>query len=1053
MYNLFYQNYDPYDNNLKKVEDNIEYWDEKVKKGIFDEEFEHLNPLNNQPWGTNFPTYKDLHKNMLRKLASYTDAKNIFDVVRNHQVTLITMGTGAGKTVMMPKLMLHYFAYQKKVAITIPRRGITESAGIFGADALDCVLGNEVGYRHGSDKTKSSPDTMLLYTTDGTIKAKITSSDPDLNEYNCLIIDEAHERNTNIDILFTLVKNVCQKRPDFKLIIMSATVDTNIFKNYFESNGVTFKNYHVATAQKYTIDKIFLTNDIQKKDAADIMKQYIDQILRVTETGDIIAFVQTMTPANKIIEYLNSNIKHYRGNPIFIAYSSGADPELKDLAQKTDPDTNLPLYMTKGYTRSVIIGTPALESSFTAPGQMVYVIDSGLAKDVWYDPVKFAYVSDTVYISRSSIIQRQGRTGRNCSGQAYMMYSQKLYDSLKEYSDPNILKSDLTNDVLGIMMLPSNKNLKKTLSFLADMLTPPTIESIESSIKLLYNYCLIDKSGDLTDIGKCVATLGKLGPELSRMLMVSYYFNCMDDIILLTAMMLSTQNNSLAVFIRNPIMGSSEEKLLYKKKMDKFYHPRGDHFILINILKSYLRVHEKDREDWCKALDFRYDLFNKVIEPDLNAIKASLEILNFPQMFTHYPPPPAFEEQPTDILETLKRYNKKMLDVLFSPSTQQQTRFNYKYFKGGSGNISYNKSNINKLKDEFLGEVDSYSSRDSEPIVLNLEHLSSRTSDLETFKFNVHDSKEKNKVSLYSKDKSKIEEDYTHKLLKIVNEVYPKRHISDLNIDYDIKKILEITPEEYNYYNFNNNEEHPDSDYQELDIEDLQLSSDDYSPIKDEFFINELSPVIKSDKELYDEYLENEKLKELLYHSKKENPSAFKNYEQKTQKTQKRKKKLQSSVKLAKTLKRIRKPRTDIQYGGEPNKYAGNQKKFQNYPKPIVDVELMEKERKRFGDFLDQISLKTESGILPTLRLFEDPEENIMACIYYGFYMKLAANFYDNKYMVKLSKINSSMNDSGISFDRDKPSLVIYQSLSISPTGTNMGVVSKLSPRIINAFI
>jgi hypothetical protein len=113
----------------------------------------------------------------------------------------------------------------------------------------------------------------------------------------------------------------------------------------------------------------------------------------------------------------------------------------------------------------------------------------------------------------------------------------------------------------------------------------------------------------------------------------------------------------------------------------------------------------------------------------------------------------------------------------------------------------------------------------------------------------------------------------------------------------------------------------------------------------------------------------------------------------------------------------------------------------------------MEKERKRFGDFLDQISLKTESGILPTLRLFEDPEENIMACIYYGFYMKLAANFYDNKYMVKLSKINSSMNDSGISFDRDKPSLVIYQSLSISPTGTNMGVVSKLSPRIINAFI
>ena len=304
MYNLFYQNYNPYDTNLKQADENIEYWDETVKRGIFDEEFEHLNPLNGQPWGSNFATYKDLHKNMLRKLASYTDAKNIFDVVRNHQVTLITMGTGAGKTVMMPKLMLHYFAYQKKVAITIPRKGITETAGIFGADSLDCELGKEVGYRHGSDKTYSNPDTMLLYTTDGTIKAKITSSDPDLNEYNCLIIDEAHERNVNIDILFTLLTNVCKKRPNFRLIIMSATVDTNIFKNYFESNHLTFKNYHVATAQKYTIDKIFLTEECNMVKSIYYMELYIDQILKTTESGDIIAFVPTMTPANKIIESL-----------------------------------------------------------------------------------------------------------------------------------------------------------------------------------------------------------------------------------------------------------------------------------------------------------------------------------------------------------------------------------------------------------------------------------------------------------------------------------------------------------------------------------------------------------------------------------------------------------------------------------------------------------------------------------------------------------------------------------------------------------------------------
>ena len=176
------------------------------------------------------------------------------------------------------------------------------------------------------------------------------------------------------------------------------------------------------------------------------------------------------------------------------------------------------------------------------------------------------------------------------------------------------------------MSLSGNKNLKKTLTFMSNMLTPPTIENIESSVKLLYNYCLIDKAGDLTEIGKCVSTLGKLGPELSRMLMVSYYFNCMEDIILLATMMISTQNNGLAAFIRNPIFGTPEEKLLYKKKMDKFYNPRGDHFILINILKTYLKVNESDRENWCNSLGFRYDVFNKVIEPDLQSIKESLEL-------------------------------------------------------------------------------------------------------------------------------------------------------------------------------------------------------------------------------------------------------------------------------------------------------------------------------------------------------------------------------------------------------------------------------------------
>jgi hypothetical protein len=997
------------------------------------------------------------------------------------------MGTGAGKTVMMPKLMLHYFAYQKRVAITIPRKGITETAGVFGADSLDCELGKEVGYRHGSDKSKASPDTMLLYTTDGTIKAKITTSDSELSEYHCIIIDEAHERNVNIDVLFTLLKDLCKRRPEFKLIIMSATVDTNVFKNYFEKNELTFKHYHVATADetpKYTIDKIFLKNHIDKKDAYTYMQQYIDQILKVTNVSDIIAFAHTMTPAMKIIAFLEENRSKYQGNPLFIAYSSGAAPEMKDLAEKKDPETNKPLYMTKGYTRCVIIGTPALESSFTAPGQMVYVIDSGLAKEVWYDPIKFSYVEDTVYVTRSSITQRQGRTGRICSGQAYMMYTKELFDTFKEYNDPTILKSDITNDILNIMNLPTNRTLTKTLNFMSDMLTPPTVESVESSIRLLYNYSLINMNGILTPIGKAAITLGKVGPEIARMLLVSYYFGCMDDIILLAAMMVTTQSKGMGEFLKDPgYKATPEQSSAFKKKLDKFGHPRGDHFILIKILKAYLMLHPDDREHWCNNLGFKYDTFKKIIEPDLESIRTSLESIEFPQMFTHFPPPPIPDEKPTDIIGFLQLHNKKLMDSLFNK--KEQPRFGFKY--GGGQKYRKKSNDIDDKLEKLKNEYDIYSEPSSRTkhssIVLDVipsRSTSRNDDDLNTYDtYDIYDDDSfevTHKTDLddddsvitigvnehYNKSKSKSKSG-DMKLINLIEREYKELHIKDLDIDSDLKKILTMDPKYYNMYQYQLDEP--------SDLTDIIDGIDDTYDIEinDNFYIKELNPIKKKDSELLMEYENLETIEDSIDSLNSDNFEKI----------------AKSSVKMpktSKTLKRIIKRRSTRttktitkrknKYGGAP--YQGKNPKPQEYqgknPKPYqgkqdkdkdkdkkekkpVDMVLLENERTRFGDFLDEITLKTESGILPLLRIFEDPEENILACIYYGFYMKLAANFYDNKYMVKLSKIDATINDTYVSYKRETPSLLIYQNLKIAMGKANMGVVSKLTPRIINAFI
>jgi HrpA-like RNA helicase len=1108
MYSPFFESYNPNPGDIQfqgnyDSQSNIEYWDEKVKRGIFDEEFLYPNPLNNEPWGTNYKLYKEVHKNRIRTLASYTDAKNIFDVIRNNQVILITMGTGAGKTVMMPKIMLHYFAYQKKIAITIPRKSITETAGIYGADTLDCELGKEVGYRHGSERTKSSEETMLLYTTDGTIKGKMTSTDPDLSEYYSIIIDEAHERNVNIDILFSLLKNLCKKRPEFKLVIMSATVDTNVFKNYFEKNGLTFKHYHVATSDetpKYSIDKIFLEYPISKKDSPVYMEKYIDHILKNTNDGDIIAFVNTMSPAIKIIEALEKNRKKYNGNPCFIAYSSSAPSEEQKLAKDKDETTNKPYYMTKGYTRCVIIGTPALESSFTAPGQMVYVIDSGLAKDVWYDPNKFAYVSDTVYVTRSSIIQRQGRTGRICSGQAYMMYTKELFDGLKEYNDPTILRSDITNDILVIMSLPTTKNLPKTLEFMEDMLTPPTVESIEAGLKLLFNYSIINSKGDLTEVGKAITTLGKLGPEISRMLIVSYYFNCMDDIILLATMLISTQNKDLSEYIKPPGMNStSEDRDLYRRKMDKFKHPMGDHFVLINILKSYLMVHELDREQWCKNLGFRYDFFKKNIEQDYESIKRSLEALEFPQMFTHFPPPSKPETPPTDIVQYLKLYNKKLMDSMYGPNLQQ-TRFTYKY---GGGKIKKEKEIISDIKidienkhdkliKEFLEskkikivgkeingeEVEDesqLSSRIEDTITITFGHDqdSSRTEHLINFDFDMS-LKKSDRENLYGKHKYEYEKYKINKLLNIVNKKYKGKHLNDLDIDDDLKKILLMNNKKYNDYQLVISEESKNKQNKKNNQNKKQIleeniidfktegegegegeseyeDEDTFEDLYEEYFIKEMNPIRKTEKDLLIDYDNNKKIMESLAGLKLINPSAFVDLKNKTKpKTIKHPRKYKDRkvhIQNKKTKYKNRKINIIKMKGGDNNININNSKK--------IDT-ILEKERHKFGAFLDQLSLRTDSSILPILRIFESHEENIMACIYYGFYMRIAVNFYQNKYLNKLSRIDSTFQNSYIDYNKknvDPPSMIIYQNLSINNGKANMGIVSKLSPRIINAFI
>ena len=216
--------------------------------GILDPDGKNNNPLNNNTYSENYKILSKIWKNF----PAYKYAKDILHGIKHNQVILVVSGTGSGKTVLIPKFALHILDYKGKIAITLPKQIIAKSAAEFAAATLDVKIGEHVGYQYKGE-SKHSKDTKLLYATDGTIVAHLMS-DPLLLEFDTVIIDEAHERKVQIDFLMYLLRNVLQNRPTFKVIIMSATINAEVFESYFSK--YKFTRFDIGTETHYPIESI-----------------------------------------------------------------------------------------------------------------------------------------------------------------------------------------------------------------------------------------------------------------------------------------------------------------------------------------------------------------------------------------------------------------------------------------------------------------------------------------------------------------------------------------------------------------------------------------------------------------------------------------------------------------------------------------------------------------------------------------------------------------------------------------------------------------------------
>jgi len=698
----------------------------KYIKDILDSKGKKKNFLNENKYSNE---YKLLGKSW-SKLPLYEDEKKVkdfFKLLDEKQVILLVSGTGSGKTVLVPKFVLKYVVSQKlegKIAVTNPKSLTTKNNAIYGASTLDVKLGEEVGYKFkGAPDDSSSDKSKLLYVTDGLILAKILSGDKLLKDYQCVIIDEAHERNIQIDILLKMLKEVLYERPDFKLIIMSATINSKVFKNYFDNGKLKYGEIEVSGKSNYPIDQHFLEPK-EKVSRGNYVEKAVERCFKIINSdkeGDIIVFIAITNDAIKGCKLLKEtcpvNMKTKCNETYCVEVYANMKDEDKELAINKDlfKKTNI-------YKRKVIFATNVAESSITFDG-LVFVIDSGYELKNYYDVKDNATIVSKMYTSQAQIKQRIGRAGRTQPGVSYHLYSKDAYDKFKQYPEPNIIVTDITDFILSFIKYA--KTINKMLDIIEDFITIPSLEQVITALhKLHFMDCIkivnlnddklsVDKinwsefksfddikkkiNGTITSIGIYCLYFRSSPITTGIALFMSKHLNCYDEILKMIAILEITD-------------GKISDLLNYKKKesnnvINYFNNNIVEYSDFLTVLSIYNNNYKNNKTTYLnlktfKLIDKRIDqldktfnkinenLYSRIIEKyNINQIKVSDDLeKNFTTVL--------FNTFKFNLIKKVK--NNMYKSVNFLNNSQAECKYNELItdgiFKGSA--ICYQLSNI-----------------------------------------------------------------------------------------------------------------------------------------------------------------------------------------------------------------------------------------------------------------------------------------------------------------------------------------------------------------------
>nr|XP_028569870.1 pre-mRNA-splicing factor ATP-dependent RNA helicase DHX16 isoform X2 [Podarcis muralis] len=531
-----------------------------------------------------------------RSLPIFPYRADLLAAIAEHQTLIIEGETGSGKTTQIPQYLFEEGYTQKgmKIGCTQPRRVAAMSVAARVSQEMGVKLGNEVGYSIRFEDC-TSERTVLKYMTDGMLLREFLT-EPDLSSYSVVIIDEAHERTLHTDILFGLIKDIARFRPELKVLIASATLDTERFSTFFDDAPI-FR----IPGRRFPVD-IFYT----KAPEADYLEACVVSVLQIHVTqprGDILVFLTGQEEIEACCEMLQDRCRRLGSKiaellvlPIYANLPS--DMQAK-IFEPTPPGA-----------RKVVVATNIAETSLTIDG-IIYVIDPGFCKQKSYNARTGMESLIVTPCSRASANQRAGRAGRVAAGKCFRLYTAWAYkNEMEETTVPEIQRTNLGNVVLLLKSLGINDLIH------FDFMDPPPHETLVLALEQLYALGALNHLGELTKLGRKMAEL-PVDPMLSKMILASEQYKCSEQILTIAAML--SVNNAIFYRPKDKVVHADNARM-------NFFLPGGDHLVLLNVYNQWVECGYSMQ--WCyeNFIQFRSMRRARDVREQLEGLMERIEV-------------------------------------------------------------------------------------------------------------------------------------------------------------------------------------------------------------------------------------------------------------------------------------------------------------------------------------------------------------------------------------------------------------------------------------------